>query len=659
MIAPRSESWMAANHRYLQAALGVVRKRLELAIASMNAGVPAPADDAGIRAACAIEEQARQALSGPAALDVLCAAFGLTSFERGIVLLCAGVELDKAIADACLELQGDRVPTFALALATLPDIAWGPMSPDAPLRCWRIIDIGQGPTLSTRRLRIDEYVLHYLLGLSTMDERLFDLFAPVDEPAPITPSQRALAERVAALWSADTAADASPPVVSLCGRTPSTQRAVAAHAAAHCGLRLYAVDARDLPETSSERLSASRLWQRHAALTASALLIEVTSDASAARAAAFAERLRGVQLLAAPDPVRLRGRPVLRMDVGKPLAGEQRALWEHALGPRAEPLRDRVDAVLSQFDFGTDDILAVAAKLRARPDSRDHAREGRQLWEACRVQARPQLDHLAQHIDARAGWDDLILGPRPTQLLREVAVHVHQKTRVYQGWGFAAGSARGLGISALFAGPSGTGKTTAAEVLARELGLDLYRIDLSAVVSKYIGETEKNLRQVFDAAEDGGAILLFDEADAIFGKRSDVKDSHDRYANMEVSYLLQRMEAYRGLAILTTNLRDSLDTAFMRRIRFVIEFPFPSREQRAGIWARMFPADAPTRGLDMDKLARLNLTGGSIRNVVLGGAFLAAEQGEPIQMNHLQEAARTELAKLERPVPERDLKDWI
>jgi len=183
--------------------------------------------------------------------------------------------------------------------------------------------------------------------------------------------------------------------------------------------------------------------------------------------------------------------------------------------------------------------------------------------------------------------------------------------------GFASKDERGLGISALFAGPSGTGKTMAGEVLANELRLDLYRIDLSQVVSKYIGETEKNLRRVFDAADEGAAVLLFDEADALFGKRSEVKDSHDRYANIEVSYLLQRMEAYRGLAILTTNRRDALDPAFLRRIRFVVEFPFPDAQQRAEIWRRVFPPQTPTEGLAMEKLARLNAAGGNIRNIAL------------------------------------------
>ncbi|MCX6047084.1 MAG: ATP-binding protein, partial [Chloroflexi bacterium] len=185
------------------------------------------------------------------------------------------------------------------------------------------------------------------------------------------------------------------------------------------------------------------------------------------------------------------------------------------------------------------------------------------------------------------------------------------------------------------------------------------RIDLSQVVSKYIGETEKNLRRVFDAAEEGGAVLLFDEADALFGKRSEVKDSHDRYANIEVSYLLQRMEAYRGLAILTTNMKNALDPAFLRRIRFIVNFPFPDAAQRAEIWSRIFPQATPTDGLDLARLARLNVAGGNIRNIALNGAFLAAEGGEPVRMGHLLRAAHLEYAKLEKSLTESEIGGWI
>ena len=273
--------------------------------------------------------------------------------------------------------------------------------------------------------------------------------------------------------------------------------------------------------------------------------------------------------------------------------------------------------------------------------------------------SKARLDELAQYIDTVAVWGDLVLPEMQRQILSEIAAHVRQRVKVYETWGFASRSSRGLGISALFAGPSGTGKTMAAEVLANELRLDLYRIDLSQVVSKYIGETEKNLRQVFDPAEDSGSILLFDEADALFGKRSEVKDSHDRYANIEISYLLQRMEAYRGLAILTTNMKDALDTAFLRRIRFVVQFPFPNTEQRADIWRRIFPQETPTNDLDIEKLARLNVAGGSIRNIALHAAFLAADTDEPVTMTHLLRAARVEYSKIEKALTDAEIRGWV
>jgi SpoVK/Ycf46/Vps4 family AAA+-type ATPase len=258
-----------------------------------------------------------------------------------------------------------------------------------------------------------------------------------------------------------------------------------------------------------------------------------------------------------------------------------------------------------------------------------------------------------------ATWDDLVLAETQKQILRQLAAQARYRMTVYESWGFAEKGRRGLGISALFAGASGTGKTLAAEVLARELGLDLYRIDLSGVVSKYIGETEKNLKQVFDAAEEGGVLLLFDEADALFGKRSEVKDSHDRYANIEVGYLLQRMENFQGLAILTTNLKASLDKSFQRRLRFTVDFPFPDAAQREAIWRRVFPARTPLKDVDSRLLAQLNMTGGNIRNIALNSAFLAAEAHSAVAMEHLLQAARLEAVKIERPLSDAETRGWV
>jgi SpoVK/Ycf46/Vps4 family AAA+-type ATPase len=319
-------------------------------------------------------------------------------------------------------------------------------------------------------------------------------------------------------------------------------------------------------------------------------------------------------------------------------------------------LNGALEGIAGQFKLSARTIQVEGAQLAPTLAASD--RPDRVMWSACRAIGRSKLDELAQRIDSAADWDDLVLPEPQKATLRQIGAQLRNRLKVHLEWEFAGKGARGLGISALFAGESGTGKTMAAEVLAREMQLDLYRIDLSAVVSKYIGETEKNLRRVFDAAEDSGAILLFDEADALFGKRSEVKDSHDRYANIEVSYLLQRMESYRGLAILTTNLKPALDFAFQRRLRFVVHFPFPDQALREAIWRSAFPARTPLNAIDNGKLARLNITGGSIRNIALNAAFRAAELQEPVSMAHLLHAARHEAAKRERPLSESETRGW-
>jgi SpoVK/Ycf46/Vps4 family AAA+-type ATPase len=307
--------------------------------------------------------------------------------------------------------------------------------------------------------------------------------------------------------------------------------------------------------------------------------------------------------------------------------------------------------------LSADTIATIATSLPAAAPNGGKAL-GAQLWNACRSFSRPRLEALAERIVPGAQWDDLVLPKLQKETLRRLAAQARHRMTVYETWGFAAKGRRGLGLSALFAGPSGTGKTLAAEVVAGDLNLDLYRIDLSSVVSKYIGETEKNLKQLFDAAEAGGVLLLFDEADALFGKRAEVKDSHDRYANIEVSYLLQRMESFQGLAILTTNLKSSLDRAFQRRLRFTVDFPFPDEVQRKAIWARVFPPQTPTDCLQSDLLARLNMTGGNIRNIALNAAFLAAESGGAVDMARLLQAARMEAIKVERPLSSIEVRGW-
>jgi hypothetical protein len=502
--------------------------------------------------------------------------------------------------------------------------------------------------------------LHYLTGVHYLDDRLQGLVEPLLAQAELPPSHRAVAEQIVALYARMSGASAGL-VIQLCGAERTSKYAIAAAACGALGLRLHVMRAADVPLAAAEREALACLWEREAVLNGSALLVDaddLDSTDNTRAILAFVERTRGVLIVSSREPLRLRTRSALRLDVEKPDVGEQRGLWHHVLGAAADRLNGQVESIVMQFHLGVQDMHAASAEVFTRLAQEPEEALGPLLWDACRAQARSRLDDLAQRLEPVGTWDDLVLPEPQRQTLQEIAVHVRQRVKVYERWGFAAKGARGLGISALFAGASGTGKTMAAEVLANELRLDLYRIDLSQVVSKYIGETEKNLRRVFDAAEEGGAILLFDEADALFGKRSEVRDSHDRYANIEVSYLLQRMEAYRGLAILTTNMKSALDQAFLRRIRFITHFPFPDATQRAEIWRRIFPSHTPTEGLDVRLLARLNVAGGNIRNIALNAAFLAADADEPVRMTHLLRAARGEYAKLEKTLTEAETGGW-
>jgi hypothetical protein len=412
----------------------------------------------------------------------------------------------------------------------------------------------------------------------------------------------------------------------------------------------------DTPNPGAEMEQFLALWSRESVLLPAFLLLQWENETPSPAARQLAKRLGAPLLMAAREPVML-PRVMRQMEINKPAPAGQRELWHTALGAAGESLNGHLDPLAGQFRLSAETILELCESATAREPADGEALSN-QLWSACRDVSRPRLESLAQRIVPSAGWDDLILPPFEMQLLRQLATQSRHRMKVYEDWGFAARGRRGLGMSALFCGPSGTGKTLAAEVLARDLQLDLYRIDLSGVVSKYIGETEKNLKQVFDAAETGGVMLLFDEADAIFGKRAEVKDSHDRYANIEVGYLLQRMENFEGLAVLTTNMKSSLDRSFQRRLRFTVDFPFPDAAHRRAIWTRAFPGQTPTEGLDPALLANLSMSGGSIRNIALNAAFLAADQNSPVRMAHVLTAAQLEAVTVERPLSEAETRGW-
>ncbi|MFF4231940.1 AAA family ATPase [Streptomyces sp. NPDC001820] len=614
------------------------------------------------------DERVPQSSLAPAAvppvatLDALIACFGLSPFERDVILLAAAAELDPTTGGRCAAACGNperAYPTFSLALAALGEPHWSALTPVAPLRRWRLVELDDETRLTTSRLRLDERILHFLVGSPYLDSRLHGLLrrTPVAESLPA--SYDLAASRVAASWAG--AGPHAPLRVELVGGDLRTRADIAAAAARRCGLGLYAMAADDMPTDPVERDRLARLWQREAILLPAALLVEVgeLDREQAAATDAFIESAAVPLVVSSPDP-RQTDRPRgERVTVPALDTQEQLGVWADAFqavpGVSEEDLKDLVE----QFSLPPHLIRSAGATVVRDLPGEDELDATGLAWKAGLTEARMGMDELGRRIEPQASWGDLVLAERQLRVLREIVAHVRQRATVYQEWGFAATLRRGLGVTALFAGGSGTGKTLAAEVMAKELGLDLFIIDLSQVVSKYIGETEKNLRKVFDAAERGGALLLFDEADALFGKRSEVKDSHDRYANLEVSYLLMRMEAYRGLAILTTNMKQALDTAFMRRIRFVVDFPFPGESERAEIWRRVLPARAPMKGVEPQLLARLTVAGGSIRNIALSGAFLAAEEGDRLQMRHMLEAARTEYLKLDRSLTPSEVHGWV
>ncbi|MEM6433958.1 MAG: ATP-binding protein [Cyanobacteria bacterium P01_D01_bin.115] len=668
-----SLDWTVANQQYLAATLMVLKAALVERVQAIDAALDL--EGLSYLPLATAEQQlqaAEAALPAPAALQRLCDLCRLTPFERDTLLLCAGMELDATFAPIFAAMQGDpqrNYPSFGLALGNLAEPNWAALSPSGPLRFWQLLEVGPGRALTLSPLRIDERVLNFLTGIHHLDAQLFGLVKPLTAAAAawetLVPSHQDLAEQLAQTWTQAKQVSGTIPVLQLSGGDGGDRRTIAQAAAAQLDLNTHVMAATTLPSSPTDLNALARRWRREAIFSQSILLLEWETgqavDAAIATALAqFLEDLDRPVILSTADRQHLPKQTLVSFDVELPTDQEQQLLWQSILGDEADSLNGEVPQLVSQFNLNRTLIhSAYLSTLADSPSSPTSSTLPPALWHACRTQARPKMDAHAQRLTAHATWDDLILPDAQKATLREIAAHLRQRTRVYQDWGFAAKGSRGLGITALFSGASGTGKTLAAEVLAAELQLDLYKIDLSAIVSKYIGETEKNLSQVFDAAEMGGAILLFDEADALFGKRNDVKDSHDRYANIEVSYLLQRMEAYRGLAILTTNLPDAIDPAFLRRIRFIVQFPFPDVEQRTQIWQRMFPSQTPTEGLDCRKLARLNVAGGNIRNITLNAAFLAADANEPVQMKHLLRATQREYNKLERTVTDAEIKGWV
>jgi ATP-dependent 26S proteasome regulatory subunit len=586
-------------------------------------------------------------LDDQSALARLCATFGLSPFERDVLTLAAAPELDGSFPALFAQASGDPArafPTLSFALAALPNPAWSALLPDGPLRWWRLIEV-DGGSLTGGVLRADEAIVHTLLGFGHTDRRLqpFVTELAVDDVLSDAQDQfaRAIAERCLAQ---------ARPRLQLVSPDRALGRALADRIASALGRRGSLVRFQTLPANVNEIMDVVHLWERDLALRGGFAVLECEDGEEPQRERllhALVERVGMPLLLLAPTRLPLADAGVAAFEARRPMREEQATRWAVRLG------REELGRALSaQFDVGLSTIDATVAAVPADADAFAIA-------DALRAQLRPRLDALAERLDTGVRWRDLVLPTDRRRVLRAIVDHVRHRDRVFREWGYGADDESGRGLTVLFSGPSGTGKSLAARVLANVLRLDLYRVDLASVFSKYIGETEKNLRRLFDAAEGGGIMLLFDEADALFGKRSEVKDSHDRHANVEVSYLLQRLERFNGVAVLTTNLREAFDAAFLRRFQIVLEFPFPDAALRERIWRHAFPRRAPIDQLDYPLLAKLPIPGGNIHNIVLNAGVSAAARNRAIGMEDVAVAVRAEYAKLDRVAHDPALMRWL
>jgi AAA+ superfamily predicted ATPase len=617
-------------------------------------------------------------------LPGLATRFALSWVEQQAVLICLAPELDRKYDTLYAYLQEDvtrKRPSVDLVLDLIcrsdPE-RWQArpvFSDQGPLfraEILETVDDARSPSGSSglaRFIKLSDRILGFLLGQGDIDARL-DGFAQVlhpDRPLDdvlIEPHLRAEVEAIIAHHFAGDVPGWDRLIVGLHGPRGIGKRDLALGVCDRLGCPFLYVDLLLLAARGQDAASLLRLAFREGVLQQAALYLDHLEalPEEDGQASAWLKALAHVideygwlTFLGSEKPWSRPGvfgeRAFYAIELAAPEVSTQRAAWERALAhyaPDREPSWS--EQLVSRFSLTPGQIEDAARWAERRRVMRQDARGPSltDLYAACRHQSSHQLGDLAVKIEPRSAWDDLVVPEDTLAQLREICSHYRHRHRVLGEWRFERKLSYGKGLSALFAGPSGTGKTMAAEVVANELQLDLYKIDLSAVVSKYIGETEKNLARIFKEAESSNSILFFDEADALFGKRTKVSDAHDRYANIETSYLLQKMEAYEGVAILATNLRENIDDAFARRIRFLVDFPFPDAERRQQIWRTHFPAEAPT-GHDIDFAwlgQQLQITGGNIKNIALNAAFMAAEDGGEIAMAHVLRGAKREFEKI-------------
>lgn len=573
----------------------------------------------------------------------LISGFALRDSEVALVLLLAAAALSESVARK-LEAAGGPggVPVW-LAQALIPDLASRPLTGQATLRRFCLID-GDGGDVAAR-LRLAEAVRDWLLGIAASDPlcaayiSAIPVHAELAEPALVDALAAGLRERV----------DGGSPLLSAQGHEP----AVIAAGLAMLGLTPRTLCATDIPDDPVLRDRLARAWSRDAALNRAALVIDA-DGAPAARTLAFAARVVGhVVLIGLTGPAES-WRAIRTLHH---VAPDPALRWAQALGrERTASLGDGLERVARQFRLNGPAIDALAAaQAHAIDAAPDAAQATALLWHAA---ARAEGDRGlagAKLIEPVRDWDDLILPASIEASLHRLEAHVRHAAQVFGNWGFDRKSGRGRGVAAMFAGPSGTGKTMAAEVLAQALDLRMLVIDLSQIISKFVGETSKNIAAAFDLAERSGAVMVWNEGDAIWGTRGSVGHAVDRHINAEVGDLLQRIEAFEGFTIVTTNLRHAIDPAFLRRFRFVIDFPMPSDAERLRIWQRAFPAQAPVEDIDWRLLAAHPLTGAAISNIALASAFSAAARGESIGRALVAQEMAEELRKSDQMAP---MIDW-
>jgi AAA+ superfamily predicted ATPase len=610
------------------------------------------------------------------------ALFDLTRFEQDILLLALAPELDLRYERLFAYIQDDvtrKRPTvdLALRLLTPPGSARRErrvaFAAEAPLLRHRLIEIyedGQrhAPLLS-RVIKVDDRIAGELIGQRTLDP-LIAPYAVVSRPMRrfddlVLPP--ALANQLRRAVTDDDSF-----ILALQGGYGSGRGAIAEALCAELDVPLLTVDLDRLRESELLPEEGTRRITREAQLQGAAILWQGMSrlladqEPSSWRPAALAamDAFPGRSFLPLEQSWEARGAlrraRYLRVALPSPTYSERERLWQLRLNGDS-PDEETLQALASTFRLSGGQIRDAVAMARSLKSWSGEALQPQHLYAACRSQSSGKLDSLAHKIKATYDWDDIVLPTDHIGQLREICAQVRHRRTVLESWGFDRHLAMGKGLNVLFSGQSGTGKTMAAEIIATDLGLELYKVDLSTLVSKYIGETEKNLDRIFTAAREANAILFFDEADSIFGKRSEVKDAHDRYANIEVGYLLQKMEEYDGIVILATNLRKNIDDAFVRRLHMTIDFPFPEEEDRLRIWRKVFPPEAPLgESVDLTFLAQqFKVAGGNIRNIALLSAFLAAEDGQTIDMIHLMRALKREYQKLGKLVTRTDFGEYL